>query len=136
MHFTEVDDDHPDVTEPSPPSAMLVVWSLTPKFSPDTVTNAAPLRGVFSPDCDITLVSNVNNKAPVPTKAPTVTKLDNWSPKLRSCAQETDVEEVQKLVLQEAVLTIAVRVYEAGPKFSPSMVTEEAVDNTEFGGRS
>jgi hypothetical protein len=46
------------------------------------------------------------------------------------------VEEVQKLVLQEAVLTIAVRVYEAGPKFSPSMVTEEAVDNTEFGGRS
>jgi hypothetical protein len=60
------------VAQTADSTATEALWSVTPKFNPDVVTDAKPLFGPFRTTLDAIAASNENMTRPVPANAATV----------------------------------------------------------------
>jgi hypothetical protein len=104
------------------------VCSPTPKFSPETVSEADPLSGALSGTLESTDASKLNVPATVPAKPPTVTDVVTSFGRAVSTiaegAQLTDVVEIQLDVSHGALDSVIECVCSIAPKFRPRTVTD------------
>ena len=109
-HCTELAELHDAVEHTALTSCAVAVYSLSPKLSPLTVTDAPKLCGMFSSKNDPTGASNENTPYPVPTTPATVISAVSASPATLICWHTTDVAELHDDVLHGADPSAAVAV--------------------------
>jgi hypothetical protein len=134
-HASDVPEVQEEVTQtprsPPPPrsSPNVMVYSPTPKLSPDTVKDAYPLCGAFSRISEIKAASKLNDPSIVPATLPTVTHELTRAPSAAivyagPVRQLTVVAELQLDVRHTAPESTVVCVYSFGAKSSPVTVTD------------
>jgi len=139
-HATVVADVQDDVkhTPRSPPpprsSPAVAVGSPTPKFSPETVSDAYPLCGAFPCTFEVTAASKLKTDSPVPEKDATVSCINRYTSDSGAVLQTNAVPDVHIDVEQLARFPsiAALSVWSLTPKLRPDTVTGAKPDDAIF----
>ena len=124
MHWTDVEDDHEAVLQPSTLMTVLAVKLVTAKLSPETVTDEPPDMAPFANSWERTGASKETANALVPATAATVTCMPAAELPILVIKQFTEVLEDHCAVEHATSANTAVTVKPTDPKFRPVTVTD------------